>query len=70
MYVRDLKSLKPRFAVRYFIRHAEVECRRCHQIWSTVRLNGRDPRAFWLAGHRGRRPASMLELARHATRPH
>jgi hypothetical protein len=27
MYVRDLKSLKPRFAARYFIRHAEVPCR-------------------------------------------
>ena len=71
MYVRDLKSLQPRFLVRYRVRHAEVECRRCHQVWTTVRLNGRDPRAFWLlTGGRGRKPDSLPALERHAATPH
>ena len=70
MYVHDLRPLRQRFDVRYFSRHAEVECRRCHQVWTTVRLTAREPRAFWLAGERGRKPLGMLELVRHATRTH
>ena len=70
MFVRDLKPLTRRFAVRYLLRSAEVECRRCHRTWTTTRLNATEPRHFWPAeGHR-RRPMSTEALAAHAARRH
>lgn len=70
MYVRDLKPLTRRFAVRYLARSATVTCRRCRRTWTTTRLNASEPRQFWaLEGHR-RRPLTVEALEAHAASAH
>ena len=71
MYTRDLRRLQQRFLVRYRVRHADVECRRCHHVWTTMRQTIREPRVFWLVEPRSRqRPDDVGVLERHAARPH